>query len=165
MRPVSNATVGELSRGELHLALGPRAPIDGIDRLVHKPWLSDRFLCALRRGHPASRGPLTLARYLGLSHVAVATDRPTPSSVQLALRRLGHERRVQLALPSYSAVLACVQMTDAVAAIPERLGQSSPGVVLRGLPFATDPMQLGVAWHPRWTVDARHRWLRELLFK
>lgn len=159
----TSATVGELVRGEVQLVVGPRAPVDGIDALVLKPLAIDRFVCALRRGHPASKRPLTLARYLALDHVAVGNDRPGPSSVQLALQKLDRVRRVPLVLPSFLAAAHLVASTDLVATLPARLVERVPGLVARPLPFALAPLELHLGWHPRSTSEPRHRWLRETL--
>lgn len=156
-------TLGELVRGDLHLALAPRVPIDGIEGLVMRLLTRDPFVCAMRRGHPAARGRLTLARYLALDHALVGNERTSTSAGQAALSRLGKTRRVTLVLPSFLAVAAHVAATDTVALLPSTLVASHAGLVARPVPFAIEPLALFLAWHPRWTTDARHRWMRETL--
>ncbi len=160
---VGNWTVGELSRGDVQLAVVPRVPVEGIEGFVMKPLVKDHFVCAMRRGHPASRKPLTLARYVALDHVTVGNDRQNPSVVQVALGKLGKTRHVALVLPSFLAVTHHVATSDAIAVLPARLVAATPGLVARPTPFALEPYQLYAAWHPRFTTDARHRWLRERL--
>jgi DNA-binding transcriptional LysR family regulator len=160
--PARAQTVGELARGEIELALGPRAPIEGIEALVMRPVLQDTLVCALRPGHPAAGLPLTLERYLALEHVVVGTDRPQPSAVHLALHRGGHTRKVALVVPSFLAAAAVVASTDLVAALPSQvLARCGHPLVCRPLPVELEPLELCVAWHPRWSSDPRHRWLRE----
>jgi DNA-binding transcriptional LysR family regulator len=161
--PAGAATVGALARGEVELVLGTRAPIDGVDGLVMRPFARDALVCAMRRDHPASGRRLTLRRYLSLDHVVVASDCAAPSAVDAELRRLGASRRVPLALPSFGAAMAALAQTDALGVLPARLVATSPALVARALPFDLEPLALHVGWHPRRTTDARHRWARELL--
>lgn len=156
-------TVGELARGDVQLAVVPRVPVEGIESLVLKPLVTDHFVCAMRRAHPASRRPLTLARYLALDHVIIGNDRQNPSAVQVALGKLGKTRHVGLVLPSFLAAVQHVEQSDAVAVLPARLVTARRGLIARPTPFAMDPYPLYSAWHPRSTGDARHRWLRERL--
>jgi DNA-binding transcriptional LysR family regulator len=160
---IGSWTVGELTRGDVQLAVVPRVPIEGIEGLVMKPLIRDSFVCALREGHPAARKRLTLARYLALDHVMVGNERQNPSGVQIKLRELGRARHVGLVLPSFLAVAAHVLRSDAVAVLPVRLVEATPGLLARPTPFTLAPYPLFAAWHPRFTIDARHRWLRERL--
>jgi len=160
---LGNWTVGELSRGDVQLAVVPRVPVEGIESFVLRPLLRDTFVCAMRRGHPALRETLTLARYLALDHVTIGNDRQNPSVVQVALQKLGKARHVSLVLPSFLAVAQHVATSDAVAVLPAHLVRAVHGLVAQKTPFVLEPYQLYAAWHPRNTNDARHRWLRELL--
>lgn len=161
--PAGASTVGALARGEVELVLATRAPIDGVDGLVMRPFARDERVCAMRRDHPASRGRLTLKRYLSYDHVVVGSDCAAPSEPDVELARLGATRRVPLALPSFGAALSALARTDALGVLPARLVATSPSLVGRALPFDLEPLALYVGWHPRRTTDARHRWARELL--
>jgi DNA-binding transcriptional LysR family regulator len=84
----------------------------------------DGMRVLLRRGHPASRRPLTPARYAALDHVLVAPRGSAGGVVDEALARLGLRRRVVLRLPSFSAAALIVARTDMVVTLPSSFARS-----------------------------------------
>ncbi|WP_438036939.1 LysR substrate-binding domain-containing protein [Sorangium sp. So ce204] len=87
--------VGALERGDVDLALVPRADIDGLEQFVFRPIVDDEHVIVTRRGHPLARGRATFERYLGCGHVVVGTSLPGLSPVQRAIARLERSRDVQ----------------------------------------------------------------------
>jgi DNA-binding transcriptional LysR family regulator len=155
-------TVGALDRGELHLAVAPRADVRGVEGLVVTPLFRDAHAVVMREGHPLTRGKLTLARYLAARHVAVRTDAAGRSVVEEALRREGHARSVAWRVPSLSLAMQVVRRTDAIATVPVRFARGE-GLVVRPAPFAVPELEIALAFAPRYTLDAAHRALREEL--
>ena len=157
---IGPATIDQLARGELDLAIAPRLPIVGMEQFVFKKVLEDRFVCALRRGHPRARRRLSLSGYLSLGHVMVSNPLPPVSSVQLALHRLKKSRTVAARVGSFVSALMLVAASDLAAAVPEKLARPG-GVECCNLPFRVEPIVLNLMWHPRRTTDAQHRWMRD----
>ncbi len=159
---LSLSTIDALVRGDLDLAIGPRVPAEGIEQLVFRPLVRDRYVSVVRRNHPVAGKKLTLGRYLALEHVVVSRGTPGISPVSAALNRLGHSRRVAVTVPSFLEAAAILAATDLTAALPERLARAwGPPLSARPLPFAVEELALHLAFHPRATNDRRHRWLRE----
>ncbi|HEY2514194.1 MAG TPA: LysR family transcriptional regulator [Polyangiaceae bacterium] len=162
IEPVGAWTIDPLAYGELDLAIGPRIPVEGLDQFVFRKVLEDRMVCALRKGHPAARGKLTLRGYLALEHVMVGALLPHVSTVQVALHDLGKTRTVVARVPTYLSALRLVAATDLAVAVPERmLEDSCDAVVSVPLPFQVEAVSLNLLWHPRRTTDPQHRLLRE----
>lgn len=162
--PIDADCIEPLARGTLELAIGPRLPVPGLEQFVFKPLLADELVCVLRRHHPATRRRLTLTRWLELDHVMVGSVLPTVSAVQQALHALGRARRVAARVPSMVSALHLVERSDLTCALPAQLVHAlGRGVVTFPLPLAVAPLKLHLLWHPRFTTQPFHRWMRESL--
>ncbi len=159
---IGAASIEPLAYGELDLALAPRIPVAGLDQFVFRHLVEDRLVCAVRSGHPSAKNRLTLERYLALDHVMVGIAVPAVSAVQAALHRIGRSRRVVARVPSFSTALDIAAASDLAVSVPERmLAPRRGGFVARPLPFAVEPITLGLVFHPRRARDPFHRWVRE----
>ena len=164
VRNVDASSIEPLAQGSLELGIAPRLLVPGMDQFVFKPLSSDRLVCVLRRGHPASRTRLTLNRWLALEHVMVGSVLPNTSAVQEAVHALKKTRRIGARVPSMVAALHLVARSNLTCALPEKLVAALPhGVTTRPLPLTVAPLELHLVWHPRLTTQPVHRWLRESL--
>ncbi|HEV2637657.1 MAG TPA: hypothetical protein VGX23_21065 [Actinocrinis sp.] len=72
-------------------------------------------------------------------------------------------RRVVAALPTHAGTALLVLGSDLVGVITERLGKAligAIGVVAVELPVPVPPVEISMAWHPRYEADPAHRWFR-----
>lgn len=126
---------------------------------------TDRFVVVGRKGHPALRRPLTLARYLGLEHGVVA-PLGRASHVDLVLEEQGLRRRVSRMVPFFSTALDLALASDLVFTVSDRAVAAHPRrgeLAVVEPPLALSAYALHLVWHPRSDQDPAHRWLRELL--
>lgn len=152
--------VHALAGGEIDLALDALTLPD--PQLLSAKLTEDDFVCALRPGHPALAAPLTLARYLAMDHVH-ASGRPRGlGHVDMALKRVGEQRRIAVRTPHHLGLPFLVRQTDLAASIPRRLADAHQ-LAVRALPFAVPPLEVHVIWHRRTDADKANRWLRDLL--
>ncbi len=153
-----------LEAGLADLAVGFIAAPRGSLRV--RPLFQDRFVCMMRAGHPAAAAPLTLERYLALSHVAVSRHGPE-RLVANALLALGAERRMLLSTPHFAAAPTIILQSDLVVTVPSRLvGIFAPmGVTSQELPFAVPSLSLSLYWHEQQSDDPANRWMRALLLE
>lgn len=123
---------------------------------------TDCFVCMLRTGHPALEHPLTLERYLALSHVAVSRAGGREGLVTATLAGLGAERRIALVIPHFAAAPGVVAGTDLAVAVPSQLADvyAGTGVVTIPLPFDVPRIEIALYWHDRLQEDPASRWLR-----
>jgi DNA-binding transcriptional LysR family regulator len=94
--------------------------------------------------------------------VHASSRRQGPGLVDLALKRLGKQRRIALRLPYHLSLPHIVASTDLAASIPRSLALAH---ALRAvpLPFATPPAEIHAYWHKSANLDPGSQWFRELL--
>ena len=154
----------ELEAGSLDLVLNVGIP-DAPGLRARGLW-RERFVCVLRRGHPAAGG-LDLATWAALDHVLVSPQGGGgPGVVDTALAAHGLERRVAVRLRSFLAATLLVARTDLVMTVSAHLAaEVGPGMGLIVLPSPVELPGFGVrmGWHERFDADPGLRWLRERL--
>jgi DNA-binding transcriptional LysR family regulator len=132
----------------------------------------DRFVGAVRKGHPLLAGEITPERYAAFGHV-VASRRGRPNGpVDEALAALGVARTVVAVVPGFSAALAVACASDLVALVTNsfltvpsehQATAARAGVESFPLPVSTESITVSQLWHPRVDADPAHRWLRGLV--
>jgi DNA-binding transcriptional LysR family regulator len=127
----------------------------------------DRFVGVVRRGHPLSKGKITLSRYAAGRHVCVSRwgfdEEPIDEEgpIREALKRSGIKRQIVTIVGGFSTALALARGTDLIASVPERhTGTLRTGMHSFPLPVSTPQFTVSLLWHPRQDADPPHRWLR-----
>jgi DNA-binding transcriptional LysR family regulator len=86
--------------------------------------------------------------------------------VDSALAKLGHRRRIAIAVPTFDRLLELLKVDDFVAFVPERLLRRwKADLKVFETNLAVPPIDVVVTWHPRLTGDAQHKWLRNVLIR
>jgi DNA-binding transcriptional LysR family regulator len=150
----------ELASGSLDFALD--VPLFSVPLLCRQLVSRERYVCAVRPGHPATAEPLTLERYLDLNHIHVSTRRRGIGHVDRALERLGCARRIKLRMMSYMAAPQVVASTDLVLTIPRSLA-SMYGLTTLELPFEVGTLDQYLYWHKNADEDRANAWMRGIL--
>ncbi len=130
--------------------------------------LTDRFVCVVRRGHPATKKRFTLEHFIGLRHIQVAPRGKPGGYVDDVLRERGLTRTVARAVPYFMTALQLAAATDYVLTISERIAArfaESLALELLEAPVKLRPYALSLVWHPRVEGDAGHRFLREVFLR
>lgn len=129
----------------------------------------DRYVAAVRAGHPLLTEPITAARYAACRHVVVSRRGEAEGPVDAALSDLGLARRIVAVVPGFPDALAIARRTDLVAQVTRSSflpvgGEAlADGLVAFDLPVATPEIAISLQWHPRLEADPAHRWLRGLV--
>ena len=153
---------GELASGGLDFALD--VPLFSVPLLRRQLVSAERYVCAMRSGHPMAGEPLTLDRYLGLHHVHVSTRRQGVGHIDRALERLGRARNIRLRMMSYMAAPQVVASTDLVLTIPRSLA-SMYGLTAVELPFEVGTLDQYLYWHKNADEDRANIWMRGILLQ
>jgi DNA-binding transcriptional LysR family regulator len=125
----------------------------------------DRFVGAVRTGHPLAAGDMTAARYAACRHVSVSRRGRERGAIDAALAPLGLERPVAVLVGSFATALALARASDLVANVPERhTARLRDGLHTFELPVATPVLTVSMMWHPRMEADPAHRWLRRWVY-
>ncbi|MER9603961.1 LysR family transcriptional regulator [Mesorhizobium sp. M0243] len=124
--------------------------------------LRDRFIGAVRMGHPLSEGTVTPERYAAGRHISVSRRGREKGPIDEALNRLGLQRTIVCMVSGFSAALAMARTSDLIASVPERHTEGARvGMHSFALPVATAGVTISMLWHPRLDADPAQRWLRD----
>ncbi len=121
----------------------------------------DRYIGAVRKGHPLARGPRHAARYAAGRHILVSRHGHETSPIDTALASLRLQRTIVTIVGGFSAALGLARATDLIATVPDRHTTGlRAGLQIFPLPLAVPEFTVSLLWHPRLDADPAHRWLR-----
>lgn len=150
--PLRDGSV-DLETGVVAKAMGPEVLTQGLFR--------DRYVGAVRLGHPLSKGRITPARYAAGQHVLFSRRGLDRGTIDDALEPLGLKRDIVTIVGGFSTALALARGSDLIASVPERHTSTlRAGMFCFTLPISPPEFTVSMLWHPRLDADAAHRWLR-----
>ncbi len=117
---------------------------------------------ARQRGKAA----LDLDTFCALDWAIRSIDGSMSGLVDEALTQIGRSRRVLLAVPHFSSLLACVAESDVAAAVPVQMaGEAAAHRELRvfDMPFEMPLPEMRMYWHTRRSKDPAHAWMRAMV--
>ncbi|UGA36967.1 LysR substrate-binding domain-containing protein [Chromobacterium haemolyticum] len=122
----------------------------------------DRFVGAVRAGHPLATGAIDAARYAAGRHVMVARRGGLLGPVDEALSAQGLSRDVAVTVGGFATALALAGASDLIATVPERhTGRLRAGLHSFALPLTVvAEITISMIWHPRLDADPAQQWLR-----
>ena len=124
----------------------------------------DNYVGVVRAGHPLSRGAITPEQYAAGMHISVSREGVDKGSIDDALQPLGLERKIVTIVGGFSIALGLARGSDLIATVPGRHTASlREGMHSFPLPFRTAEFTVSLLWHPRFSADPAHRWLRSLV--
>ncbi|GGD06379.1 LysR family transcriptional regulator [Aquisalinus flavus] len=168
---LSYASARELVSGQIDLVIMPdmrlarNRPRVDFDQFVQKPIFSDRFMSCVRKSHPLSERKVTLEGYLRYEHALINPEGKEKGVVDEVLAENGDTRHIAYRTAGFLIALATVMNTDAILTAPSALFSVLPDkFYCFEPPVPLPPIAMNGAWHPNWTHDPRHKWLRDGLF-
>ena len=167
---VSFDTARDLITGKVDLALIPLGPMVDVEAhvdldayVLREVGVCDFVLC-MRPGHPLAERKVDLATYAAADHILVNPEGADESIIDDILRENGLERRIAYRTPSFLVGLSILRNSDAVMTTSRMLlDTEGTDLLVRPVPFDLAPLSCTLGWHPNWTNDARHRWVRDRL--
>ena len=156
-------TTKELAAGRLDFAVD--APLNTDPQVRHVKLLDDRYVCAMRPGHPLAKEKISLDEYLSLSHIHISSRRSGLGYVDLALGKMGIQRKIALRSQHYLMASTVLQQTDMVMTVPERFARRH---ILHhvALPVGDVPaLETHLYWHESTDQDPANRWMREQMIE
>ncbi len=154
----------ELDRNRLDLVLDAR--IDAVpDHLCSEFLFDDEFVCVAATDSPHP-DRLSMPQYLAADHIGVNVLHKRQTIPELALARIGEQRRCVLSVPYFTVALRLVPNTPFLVTLPRRLAQAYAD--LGAVRLIQPPPGLGgysylMLWHPRHSSDPQHLWLRQTI--
>jgi DNA-binding transcriptional LysR family regulator len=126
-------------------------------------FFASRFQCAVRKGHPRVKGPLTREQFQKERHISVTTYGIAYESLERSLRAIKIGRSIKMRLPSFFGIGEIIAATDYLAVVPGWFSQilsENPRIRIYPLPFSIPGYEVTLNWHERYTKDPGHQWLR-----
>jgi len=131
----------------------------------------DRFVCILRKGHPALKQKLTLKRFAELKHALVSPiveheDDEFDGIVDRALAEHKLKRQVAFSIPHFFMAPFVVSESDLVMTIAEGIAKSLDGacnVEVVEAPLKLPDFEANLIWHQRNDNDPAIVWLRKAI--
>jgi DNA-binding transcriptional LysR family regulator len=164
-KPVKDASPLREGRIDLEIGvLGAFAP-----EVRTQSIFRDKFVGAVRAGHPLLTGPVTPERYAACKHVVASRKETFTGPVDDALEEFDLRREIVAVVPGHPDAMRVARQSDLVALVPRScLGSAltsadplTEGLASFELPVRTPEIVISAMWHPRVDADPAHRWLRD----
>ncbi|MDM8350232.1 LysR family transcriptional regulator [Pseudomonas sp. sp1636] len=157
-------TTKELAAGRLDFAVD--APLNTDPQVRHVKMMEDRYVCAMRKGHPlAGKDKIGLDEYLALTHIHISSRRSGLGYIDLSLGKMGLKRRVALRSQHYLMASTVLQNTDMAITVPERFARRNDLHYVE-LPVSDVPaLETHLYWHESTDQDPANRWMREQIIE
>jgi DNA-binding transcriptional LysR family regulator len=154
------------SGGVLVGLAGPFAATTDGDALVSEDFYLERYVCAMRRGHPLADQRMGEEAYTAQEHILVVPRGLTKrSDVDVALDAKGLSRRVARTVPSFTLAIPLVLQSDLIITMPERSAHQFRGseLLIKPMPFDLPAGVMKLILHPAHKEDGRTAFLGALL--
>ncbi|MCU1731721.1 MULTISPECIES: LysR family transcriptional regulator [unclassified Pseudomonas] len=156
-------TTKELAAGRLDFAVD--APLNTDPQVRHVKLIQDQYVCAMRQGHPMAKDKISLDEYMSLTHIHISSRRNGLGYVDLALGKMGLQRRIALRSQHYLMASQVLQQTDMVMTVPERFARRH-SLNYASLPVNdVPPLETHLYWHESTDQDPANRWMREQMIE
>ncbi|MFI9362013.1 LysR family transcriptional regulator [Kitasatospora sp. NPDC053057] len=150
-----------LRQGVVDVEVGVLGQLD--PEIRTRPLVTVPVAGVARSGHPLFEGRITARRFAAADHIGVSRRGRRHGPIDTALADRGLRRRVAVVVPSHTGAMLLARDSDLVTLGPaDWLPQTFDALGLRTFPIPLElpPLELGMAWHPRNSVDPGQRWFR-----
>jgi DNA-binding transcriptional LysR family regulator len=147
-----------LKAGRIDAAIcnSSHAPIDISCAIV----FTEPYACLVSQNHPRVTAGLSMKQYVAERHVAVMPD-TGHHLVESRLRELGHDRKIGLRVPHFSALPQIIAASDLLVTLPSRMAHlfaSQAHTRAVSLPFSVPKVQLALYWYEHGGDITALRW-------
>ena len=162
--PFSPDAFRQLADGQADLALysDDEVPLPLRSRKLYR----ENYSSLVRKGHPLLRGAKDLEAFLVWQHALVSVLGGRSGVVDVALSRLGQQRKISLWLPYFATAATIVAQSDLILTVPSRAASElmRSGQLARfEPPLEIEGFDYRLLWHERSHADPGHKWLRDLI--
>lgn len=154
----------QVIEGEIDLALGvfPERRLDVCDHFL----FSEDFICVADKTRFPDMAACSLSQYLASPHILVALRADSTSEIDVALTRVGEQRRNVVIVPHWRIAVDLVRGTDLILTVARRIvaGQDKfEGLFMFEPPIDIPKFAFRQIWHRRRDGDPAHIWLRQIV--
>lgn len=151
-----------LDSGEIDAAVCVSFP--EVARLLSERLYEERFVCVLRKKHPAAVRRLSLNSFLSLTHLLVSPEAEHRGFVDVELGKIGKTRHVGLTVPQLHAVPRLIAGSEMIATVLEgtiKASRYEDLLAVKPPPLDLPSIPFFLHWHKRNSSHPAQRWLRE----
>ncbi|EJB03584.1 transcriptional regulator [Rhizobium leguminosarum bv. trifolii WSM597] len=132
---------------------------------IRAPLFNQASICIYDEAQLKLKAPLSLEDFANVAHVTVSFEGNASTSIDTALSRTGHVRRVVATVPRFSALPTALRAMPAISVVPESIGRCM--AQLHGLTICAPPLSLPadpvtMLYRRVDQADGRARWFRRL---
>jgi DNA-binding transcriptional LysR family regulator len=163
--PIVKGVERQLEAGEIDILFSLSSVPTTQAGLYRQKLFDERYVCLVRKDHPAIEQRWTVDRFCALDHLLIA-PRGGRGFVDALLEERGLSRRVALKVPHFLLAPFIVAQTDLVLTLAERVARRFAELLpLRVLeaPLELPTYVCSQVWHERSHSDGAHAWLRGLI--
>jgi DNA-binding transcriptional LysR family regulator len=133
---------------------------------VKKEVMRQGYRSCVRKDHPLSGRDISLDDFLAYEHILVSPEDRPRGMVDQYLDDLERQRKIAYRTTSFLLAMPMVQYSNCILTGPEPLiALMQDQIMPFDPPLPLQPTTLYAVWHPNWTHDARHQWLRNAVFE
>ncbi|UQN09801.1 LysR family transcriptional regulator [Deinococcus sp. QL22] len=157
----SRTDTAELRQGRVDLELGSTPPV--LPDLRFETLGTGQLVVVCRPGHPYLQSEPTLEAFVSAPHLIISRRGRLRDPIDEALEEHGVERRVLGVVPTTTAALHFIGLSDLLVMVPGDLCASvirTLGLHTAPMPLTLTPLALVQVWHGRYDNDPAHLWLR-----
>ncbi|HAQ88151.1 MAG TPA: LysR family transcriptional regulator, partial [Pseudomonas sp.] len=97
-------------------------------------------------------------------HIHISSRRSGLGMVDLALGKMGQQRKIALRSQHYMMATQVIQQTDMAVTVPERFARRHD-LYQVPLPVDIPPLETHIYWHESTDQDPANRWMREQMIE
>ncbi len=153
-----------LESGEVDLAIGTFTTL--ISGCMQKRLFQDRYVCIVRKDHPAFEDGMTAEAFDNVPHALADASGYVHELLDRRLARLKVRRNVKLHIPHFLVLPLVVARSDLLAIMAERVATLFADIVplkILAPPTKLPPYEVKLFWHERFHRDPANRWLRDFV--
>lgn len=156
-------TVEAMEKDEIDLAVS--TGLSHTTAIRREPLMEDRMVCVMRKEHPVAAKPRFMENFLAARHLKVSMSPTDLRFVDDMLSRQKLARRIALNVPHWLLVPYVLERSNLLSVMPNRLAVAlnRGSLMIRELPFASDPFEWSLYWHRRHDGSEPLLWLRRTL--
>ncbi|MEE4207809.1 MAG: LysR family transcriptional regulator [Parvularcula sp.] len=134
-----------------------------IDEFVRRPLFEEHYATAVRRGHRLENG-IDTESYVQAEHILINPEGLDVGVADQALKTAGLTRKIAFRTETFLLAREIMANSDCILTGPASLfDPKADDYQLVDCPVELPPFTLFIGWHPNWTHDPQHRWVRERL--
>jgi LysR family transcriptional regulator, nod-box dependent transcriptional activator len=161
--PLTQTQRVRAEEGEIDLIVWPESVGP---ELPHEVLFSDRWVAIAWSGNDEVDKTLTLEQYVRLPHIGYGAGAHPLSMLDQAVTNEYPETQMALLVESFFMLPFMLSHTRYIAVLNEKLARKlarKGDVKVLRFEFTTEPLTEAMYWHPRFTTDPAHQWLRGVI--